>query len=71
MPPLAFTERDAQHLQRALELAAQARGRTSPNPLVGAVIVKDGRTIGEGRHDAAGAPHAERAALAALSLIHI
>jgi len=67
MAPITFTERDAQHLQRALELAAQARGRTSPNPLVGAVIVKDGRTIGEGLHDAAGAPHAERAALEACS----
>jgi len=67
MSPITFTERDAQHLQRALELAAQARGRTSPNPLVGAVIVKDGRTIGEGLHDAAGAPHAERAALKACS----
>ena len=67
MAPITFTERDAQHLQRALELAAQARGRTSPNPLVGAVIVKDGRTIGEGLHDAAGAPHAERAALKACS----
>jgi diaminohydroxyphosphoribosylaminopyrimidine deaminase/5-amino-6-(5-phosphoribosylamino)uracil reductase len=42
-----------------------ARGRTSPNPLVGAVVVKDGRTIGEGFHAAAGEPHAERAALAA------
>jgi diaminohydroxyphosphoribosylaminopyrimidine deaminase/5-amino-6-(5-phosphoribosylamino)uracil reductase len=38
---------------------------TSPNPLVGAVVVKDGRTIGEGFHAAAGLPHAEREALAA------
>ncbi|MEA2479316.1 MAG: diaminohydroxyphosphoribosylaminopyrimidine deaminase [Thermoleophilaceae bacterium] len=50
---------------RALELAAEARGQTSPNPLVGAVIVKGERTIGEGYHHAAGEPHAERMALAA------
>jgi diaminohydroxyphosphoribosylaminopyrimidine deaminase/5-amino-6-(5-phosphoribosylamino)uracil reductase len=59
------TERDARHLLRAIALAAEARGRTSPNPLVGAVIVKDGRVIGEGYHAAAGEPHAERVALAA------
>jgi diaminohydroxyphosphoribosylaminopyrimidine deaminase/5-amino-6-(5-phosphoribosylamino)uracil reductase len=59
------TERDQRHLQRAIELASEARGRTSPNPLVGAVIVKDGRVIGEGFHSAAGNPHAEREALAA------
>jgi diaminohydroxyphosphoribosylaminopyrimidine deaminase/5-amino-6-(5-phosphoribosylamino)uracil reductase len=58
-------ERDQKHLLRALELAAQARGRTSPNPLVGAVIVKNGRPIGEGFHEQAGLPHAERSALAA------
>jgi diaminohydroxyphosphoribosylaminopyrimidine deaminase / 5-amino-6-(5-phosphoribosylamino)uracil reductase len=52
---------------RAVELAAEARGHTSPNPLVGAVIVKNGRTIGEGFHHAAGRPHAEREALAACS----
>src|ERR1700754_4890117 len=50
---------------RALELAAEARGQTSPNPLVGAVIVRGDRTIGEGYHHAAGEPHAERMALAA------
>jgi len=52
---------------RALDLAAEARGKTSPNPLVGAVVVKDGRTIGEGYHRRAGEPHAERMALAACS----
>src|SRR3954454_20053579 len=61
------TERDERHLFRAIELASEARGHTSPNPLVGAVIVKNGRTIGEGYHTAAGAPHAEREALAACS----
>jgi diaminohydroxyphosphoribosylaminopyrimidine deaminase/5-amino-6-(5-phosphoribosylamino)uracil reductase len=59
------TERDERHLSRAIDLASEARGQTSPNPLVGAVIVKNGRTIGEGHHVAAGAPHAEREALAA------
>src|SRR5436309_1223273 len=59
------TERDERHLFRAVELASEARGCTSPNPLVGAVVVKNGRTIGEGFHSAAGRPHAEREALAA------
>jgi diaminohydroxyphosphoribosylaminopyrimidine deaminase/5-amino-6-(5-phosphoribosylamino)uracil reductase len=59
------TERDERHLSRAIELASEARGQTSPNPLAGAVIVKNGRTIGEGLHTAAGRPHAEREALAA------
>jgi len=58
------TERDAHHLERSIELAASALGHTSPNPLVGAVIVKGGRRIGEGFHAAAGEPHAERVALA-------
>src|SRR3712207_3826227 len=59
------TQHDERHLMRAVELAAEARGHTSPNPLVGAVVVKNGRTIGEGYHHAAGRPHAEREALAA------
>jgi diaminohydroxyphosphoribosylaminopyrimidine deaminase / 5-amino-6-(5-phosphoribosylamino)uracil reductase len=59
------TESDATHLERTLALARQARGRTSPNPLVGALVVRDGRAIGEGFHAAAGEPHAEVAALAA------
>jgi diaminohydroxyphosphoribosylaminopyrimidine deaminase/5-amino-6-(5-phosphoribosylamino)uracil reductase len=58
------TERDLRHLNRTLELAARGRGHTSPNPLVGAVVVKNGRVIGEGFHAAAGLPHAEREALA-------
>ena len=61
------TERDARHLKRAIELAGEARGMTSPNPLVGAVVVKNGRVIGEGFHAAAGLPHAERVALGACS----
>ncbi|HZW99076.1 MAG TPA: bifunctional diaminohydroxyphosphoribosylaminopyrimidine deaminase/5-amino-6-(5-phosphoribosylamino)uracil reductase RibD [Trueperaceae bacterium] len=53
-------------MRRALELAARGRGRTSPNPLVGCVIVSpDGEVVGEGWHPFAGGPHAEAAALAA------
>ncbi len=63
MASTTVTERDERHLQRAIELAATARGRTSPNPLVGAVVVKAGRVIGEGLHERAGEPHAERCAL--------
>ncbi len=50
-------------MQRALDLAKRATGRTSPNPLVGAVIVKNGQVIGEGYHQKAGTPHAEVHAL--------
>ncbi|HEY1285197.1 MAG TPA: bifunctional diaminohydroxyphosphoribosylaminopyrimidine deaminase/5-amino-6-(5-phosphoribosylamino)uracil reductase RibD [Solirubrobacterales bacterium] len=58
-----LTATDRSHLKRALELAEGGRGRVSPNPLVGAVIVRDGRVIGEGFHAALGELHAERAAL--------
>ena len=51
------------HLRRALKLAEGGRGRVSPNPLVGAVIVRDGTVIGEGFHAELGDLHAERAAL--------
>jgi diaminohydroxyphosphoribosylaminopyrimidine deaminase/5-amino-6-(5-phosphoribosylamino)uracil reductase len=47
------------YMGRVLELAAMGSGTTSPNPLVGAVIVKDGKIIGEGWHKRAGEPHAE------------
>ncbi|MBA2506536.1 MAG: bifunctional diaminohydroxyphosphoribosylaminopyrimidine deaminase/5-amino-6-(5-phosphoribosylamino)uracil reductase RibD [Thermoleophilaceae bacterium] len=67
MAQTTATERDAQHLRRAIELASGARGHTSPNPLVGAVVVKGGAVIGEGFHTGAGNPHAEREALAACS----
>lgn len=52
------------YMARALELAARGAGWTNPNPQVGAVIVKDGRIIGEGWHTAYGKLHAEREALA-------
>jgi diaminohydroxyphosphoribosylaminopyrimidine deaminase/5-amino-6-(5-phosphoribosylamino)uracil reductase len=51
-------------LQRALTLAEGGRARVSPNPLVGAVIVRDGEVVGEGFHAELGDLHAERAALA-------
>jgi diaminohydroxyphosphoribosylaminopyrimidine deaminase / 5-amino-6-(5-phosphoribosylamino)uracil reductase len=54
---------DEQFMREALALAAQARGRTSPNPMVGSVVVKDGRVIGRGYHVKAGAPHGEVMAL--------
>lgn len=54
-----FTQKDYFYMQRALELAAKARGFTSPNPMVGAVIVKDDRVIGEGYHHKCGEAHAE------------
>lgn len=50
-------------MRRALELAARGRGTTSPNPMVGCVIVKDGDVLGEGYHERAGGPHAEIVAL--------
>lgn len=50
-------------MQRALDLARQTEGHTAPNPAVGAVIVRDGRIIGEGFHPAAGQAHAEIFAL--------
>ena len=56
---------DQEHLARAIELADGGRGRTTPNPLVGAVVVKDGAVIGEGYHTAYGRLHAEREALGA------
>ncbi|MEB3197366.1 MAG: bifunctional diaminohydroxyphosphoribosylaminopyrimidine deaminase/5-amino-6-(5-phosphoribosylamino)uracil reductase RibD [Candidatus Sericytochromatia bacterium] len=54
---------DASFMARALELAWQGRGWTSPNPMVGAVVVKDGQIVGEGFHPQVGKPHAEVFAL--------
>ncbi len=50
-------------MRRALDLAGRAGGRTSPNPMVGAVVVKNGRVIAQGYHQKAGQPHAEIEAL--------
>ena len=54
-----------EHLARALELAEKGRGTTHPNPLVGAVVVRDGEVVGEGWHRRRGEPHAEVLALEA------
>ena len=54
---------DQAMIQRCLTLAQQALGRTAPNPLVGAVVVKDNQIVGEGFHPGAGQPHAEVFAL--------
>jgi diaminohydroxyphosphoribosylaminopyrimidine deaminase / 5-amino-6-(5-phosphoribosylamino)uracil reductase len=57
------TDQDRHHLRRALDLAAGGHGRVSPNPMVGAVLVRDGRVVGEGFHAELGGLHAEAAAL--------
>lgn len=56
---------DDAFMRRALELAARGGNRTAPNPLVGAVVVKNGRIVGEGWHRVCGGPHAEVYALRA------
>jgi diaminohydroxyphosphoribosylaminopyrimidine deaminase / 5-amino-6-(5-phosphoribosylamino)uracil reductase len=52
-------------LERALELAERGRGTTNPNPVVGAVVVRDDEVVGEGWHERKGEPHAEANAIAA------
>ena len=56
---------DSDYMKIALQLAKKGCGFTSPNPMVGAVIVKEGRIIGQGWHEKYGEAHAERNALAA------
>ncbi|KAF0810745.1 (S)-2-hydroxy-fatty-acid dehydrogenase [Alcanivorax sp. S71-1-4] len=56
---------DRQHMTRALQLARRGLHTTDPNPRVGCVLVRDGDVVGEGWHQRAGEPHAERHALAA------
>ncbi len=51
------------YMNQALDLAEKGRGRTSPNPMVGAVVVQNGKVVGRGYHEAAGEPHAEVNAL--------
>jgi len=53
------------YMKRALKLAKKGLGHTSPNPIVGAVIVKEGKIVGEGYHRRAGLPHAEIEAIRA------
>lgn len=54
---------DEKYIREAMNLALKAQGRTSPNPMVGAVIVNNGKIVGSGYHKAAGSPHAEVEAL--------
>ncbi|MDR2006241.1 MAG: bifunctional diaminohydroxyphosphoribosylaminopyrimidine deaminase/5-amino-6-(5-phosphoribosylamino)uracil reductase RibD, partial [Acidaminococcales bacterium] len=54
---------DETYMRRALEVAALARGRVTPNPMVGAVLVKDNEVVAEGWHEKAGTAHAEIVAL--------
>jgi diaminohydroxyphosphoribosylaminopyrimidine deaminase/5-amino-6-(5-phosphoribosylamino)uracil reductase len=56
---------DREHMERALTLALEGRGRVEPNPVVGAVLVRDGAVVGEGWHARYGGDHAEVAALRA------
>ncbi len=58
-----FSRSDLRHLRLAIGLARRGYGMTSPNPMVGAVLVKGGKTIGRGWHRRAGGPHAEIEAL--------
>ena len=55
---------DAHYMRKAIALAERGRGRTSPNPMVGALVVDDaGVIVGRGAHQIAGGPHAEVVAL--------
>jgi len=58
-----FSSQDKKYMAKALSLASRARGKTSPNPMVGCVIVKHNQIVGQGFHCAAGLPHAEINAL--------
>ncbi len=62
---MSAAERWEPFVRRALRLAARGRYRVAPNPMVGAVVVRDGEVVGEGWHAALGEPHAEAVALAA------
>lgn len=65
MAALTAPDPDRRFMQRALELAELGWGRVHPNPLVGAVVVRDGEVVGEGAHREFGGPHAEVEALEA------
>jgi len=65
MDSYTWSETDKEYMNEAIALAERGRGHTAPNPMVGCVLVKDGRTIGRGWHRRYGSLHAERDALAA------
>jgi len=58
-----MNKNDEYYMNLALKLALKGKGRTSPNPMVGALVVKNGRIVGSGYHEKAGSPHAEALAL--------
>lgn len=60
-----MVQQDEKFMKRALRLARRGRGKSSPNPMVGAVVVRNGKIVGEGFHSGPGLPHAEALALAA------
>src|SRR5258708_33688010 len=62
------TDTDKLHLQRAVELAEQGLGAVKPNPVVGAVVARDGEVLGEGWHQRYGGAHAEVHAIEARGL---
>jgi diaminohydroxyphosphoribosylaminopyrimidine deaminase/5-amino-6-(5-phosphoribosylamino)uracil reductase len=64
MSEARWRDDERRHMARALELAARGLCTATPNPRVGCVVVREGRVVGEGWHERAGAPHAEAAALA-------
>jgi len=57
------SNRDKSLMRSTIALALKGRGSTSPNPMVGAIVVKSGKIIGQGYHQRAGEPHAESMAL--------
>ena len=63
---MKYEVQDELYMMRCLQLAVMAEGQTSPNPMVGAVVVHDGKIIGEGYHHRAGEPHAEPNAIASV-----
>src|SRR5947199_10531048 len=65
LSPTTAAPLDQRWMRRALSLAARSHGKTAPNPMVGAVLVKKGQVVGEGYHHVAGGPHAEVLALRA------
>jgi len=65
-PNATMRPEDEGYMRRCLELAERGAGSVSPNPMVGSVIVHDGRVIGEGWHQQYGGPHAEPNAIASV-----
>lgn len=61
---MSLTDPDEFYMKKAIRLAARGAGATSPNPLVGAVLVRDGTVVGQGWHEVLGGPHAEVNAIA-------